>query len=112
MVLRMLLKGTCCPAPGVPPGAGAAAARAAPPPEVQASMSRLMMRPPGPLPSTEERSMFSWAAMLLARGLALRRPLSPPLGAPPPAPSPGARGEAGWGGGAGSRLTEDAMDPD
>src|SRR6185369_11854407 len=43
------------------------------------SMSRLMIRPPGPLPATDERSMFWCAAMLRASGLAFTRPPSPPV---------------------------------
>src|SRR5688572_33216949 len=86
MVLRMLLSGTSVPgamegtgaagraAGAEPPDAAAASARGAPD---QDSMSRLMMRPPGPLPATDERSIFFDAAMLRAIGLALTRPPSP-----------------------------------
>ena len=41
-------------------------------------MSRLMIRPPGPLPGDRRTGgMFCWAAMLRASGLALTRPPSP-----------------------------------
>ena len=40
----------------------------------QDSMSRLMMRPPGPLPETAPRSMLRCAAMLRASGLDFTRP--------------------------------------
>src|SRR5213083_231498 len=96
IVLRMLESGSSWP--GVIDGAGgagrdarAAEGRDAGAPAERAgasapgrgpahdSMSRLMMRPPGPLPATDERSMFWCAAMLRARGLAFTRPPSPPV---------------------------------
>src|SRR5258706_13202344 len=96
IVLRMLESGSSWP--GVIDGAGGAAGRdagaaegrdAGAPAEragasvpgrgpAHDSMSRLMMRPPGPLPATDERAMFWCAAMLRARGLAFTRPPSPP----------------------------------
>src|SRR6186997_1707170 len=89
IVLRMLVSGTSVP--GAMDGTGAAGraagAGAAAPPEAEAgraagadhdSMSRLMIRPPGPLPETDDRSMSFLAAMLRASGLAFTRPPSPP----------------------------------
>src|SRR5205814_5218137 len=118
IVLRMFDSGTSVP--GViegPAGAGrgagvdagridgaAAAAGRGP---AQDSMSRLMMRPPGPLPATAERSMLRSAAMLRASGLAFTRPPSPlPLGGQG---SP--RGAAdGGGAGAGAVWAADATE--
>ena len=84
IVLRMLVSGTSVPGTmegtggaGRAAGAGAAppeAARCAPPDHD--SMSRLMIRPPGPLPATDARSICLWAAMLRASGLAFTRPPS------------------------------------
>src|SRR5258707_15888038 len=45
----------------------------------QDSMSRLMIRPPRPLPATDVRSMFWCAAMLRASGQAFTRPPSAPV---------------------------------
>src|SRR6266545_6582620 len=115
IVLRMLESGSSWP--GVIDGAGAAAGRdagaaegrdAGAPAEragasvpgrgpAHDSMSRLMMRPPGPLPATDDRSMFWCAAMLRARGLAFTRPPSPPV---PALPLPGATGGVATGLGA------------
>src|SRR6185503_7014155 len=95
MTLRMLETGSSWP--GViagPAGAGGAAgagARAAAGAPVHDSMSRLMMRPPGPLPATESSGMLRWAAMLRASGLAFTRP-----------PSLAAGGDTGRGPGAGA----------
>src|SRR5262245_4462848 len=77
-------------------GAGAGRAEALRGPDHE-SMSRLMIRPPGPLPATEDRSMFWWAAMLRASGLAFTRPPSLPAGGGLPAPGRGA-GDGGTGG--------------
>src|SRR5262245_11621632 len=68
------------------------------------SMSRLMIRPPGPLPATEDRSMFWSAAMERARGLAFTR-LPSLLGGAPAAP-----GCAAGAGGAGGVRAADAAD--
>src|SRR5712691_7320793 len=104
IVRRMLETGIS--APGVivgPAGAGAAAgARWAGGAPAQASMSRLMIRPLGPLPATVSRGMLRWAAMLRARGLAFTRPPSAAAGAGT-ARGPGAGGGAAAGG-AGAAL--------
>src|SRR5687768_2596888 len=134
MVLRMLLSGTSVPgamegtgaagraAGAEPPDAAAASARGAPD---QDSMSRLMMRPPGPLPATDERSIFFDAAMLRAIGLALTRPPSAegspccccccwPDGWPWPWARAGCASALAAGGaaGAGAVFTDDATDAD
>src|SRR6188474_467189 len=113
IVLRMFERGSSWP--GVidgPAGAGrgAAAGREAAAPEERAgaapargpdhdSMSRLMIRPPGPLPATDERSMFWCAAMLRARGLAFTRPPSPLLPALAATGAGAGAGRAAGGGG-------------
>ena len=74
-------------------------------PADHASMSRLMMRPPGPLPGTDDNGMFCWAAMLRASGLALRRPPSPSAAWAPAGGGLGAGCGAACGAGAGCGAT-------
>ena len=115
IVLRMLLTGSSCPgvmegaagaaARGAEEAAGAGAAAAGCPPADHASMSRLMMRPPGPLPGTDDNGMFCWAAMLRASGLALRRPPSPSAAWAPAGGGLGAGCGAACGAGAGCGAT-------
>src|SRR5688500_15945273 len=117
IVFRMLVSGISVPgviegtgAAGRAAGAGAAApdaARDAPPPD-QDSMSRLMIRPPGPLPATDARSIFLCAAMLRARGLAFTRPPSPSARDASPAPRAWGAPLAGGAGAGGVRIDEAA----
>src|SRR6187397_1199802 len=123
MVLRMFVSGTSVP--GAMDGTGAAGRAAGvgadPPPGAEAgravgadhdSMSRLMIRPPGPLPETDDRSMSFLAAMLRASGLAFTRP--PSLREESDSAGAGAGAEPAFEGGAaaGGACADDATDAD
>src|SRR5438046_9541774 len=99
IVRRMLETGISSPGVIVGPAATGAAAgtRGAGGASAHDSMSRLMIRPLGPLPATAWRGMLRWAAMLRASGLAFTRPPSAATGAGT-GRGPGAGGGAAAGG--------------